>query len=59
MTASDTFGEFLREQLAALGEIAMRRMSGKTGVFCAGVMFGMMTEDTLYCGLTITGRPRR
>jgi DNA transformation protein len=26
----------------------MRRMFGKTGVFCDGVMLGMVTEDTLY-----------
>jgi DNA transformation protein and related proteins len=48
MVASDTFGEFLREQLAPLGHISMRRMFGKTGVFCDGVMLGMVTEDTLY-----------
>ena len=48
MVASDTFGEFLREQLAPLGRITLRRMFGKTGVFCDGLMFGMVTEDTLY-----------
>ena len=26
----------------------MRRMFGKTGVFCDGLMFGMVSEDTLY-----------
>jgi DNA transformation protein len=26
----------------------MRRMFGKTGVFCDGVMFGMISDDTLY-----------
>jgi len=26
----------------------MRRMFGKTGVFCDGVMLGMVTENTLY-----------
>jgi len=26
----------------------MRRMFGKTGVFCDGLMFGMVTDDTLY-----------
>ena len=26
----------------------MRRMFGKTGVFCDGFMFGMVTENTLY-----------
>src|SRR5271155_646457 len=48
MVASDSFGEFLCEQLASLGRVTMRRMFGKTGVFCDGVMFGMVTEDTLY-----------
>ena len=48
MVASDSFAEFLREQLAPLGRITMRRMFGKTGVFCDGVMFGMVTENTLY-----------
>jgi DNA transformation protein and related proteins len=48
MVASDTFAEFLREQLAPLGRLTLRRMFGKTGVFCDGVMFGMVTENTLY-----------
>src|SRR4051794_24929088 len=48
MVASAAFAEFLCEQLAPLGHVAMRRMFGKTGVFCEGVMFGMVTEDTLY-----------
>jgi DNA transformation protein len=26
----------------------MRRMFGKTGVFCDGLMFAMVTDDTLY-----------
>ena len=48
MVASDSFAEFLREQLAPFGHLTMRRMFGKTGVFCDGVMFGMVTDDTLY-----------
>src|ERR1700680_2844333 len=48
MTASDTCADFLREQLAPLGHVAMRRMFGKTGVFCDGVMIGMVADDTLY-----------
>jgi DNA transformation protein len=48
MVASDTFAEFLREQLAPLGRITMRRMFGKTGVFCDGLMLGMVRDDTLY-----------
>lgn len=48
MVASDSFAEFLREQLAPLGRVAMRGMFGKTGVFCDGHMFGMVTDNTLY-----------
>src|SRR5215468_4471727 len=48
MVASDSFAEFLREQLAPLGRITMRRMFGKTGVFCDGLMLGMVRDNTLY-----------
>ena len=48
MVASDSFAEFLREQLAPLGRVTMRRMFGKTGMFCEGLMFGMVTDNTLY-----------
>jgi len=48
MVASDSFAEFVREQLAPLGRVTMRRMFGKTGVFCDGLMFGMVTDNTLY-----------
>jgi DNA transformation protein len=48
MVASDSFAEFLREQLAPLGNITMRRMFGKTGVFSNGLMLGMVRNDTLY-----------
>ena len=48
MVASDDFAEFLREQLAPLGRVTTRRMFGKTGVFCGGVMLGMVTENTPY-----------
>ena len=48
MVASTSFAEFLREQLAPLGPITMRRMFGKTGVFCDGLMLGMVRDNTLY-----------
>ena len=48
MVASDTYAEFLQELLAPLGRLTMRRMFGKTGVFCDRVMLGMVTENTLY-----------
>src|SRR5262245_62023112 len=48
MVASDGFAEFLRDQLAPLGRVTMRRMFGKTGVFCDGFMLAMVRDNTLY-----------
>jgi DNA transformation protein len=48
MVASDGFAEFLRDQLAPVGRITMRRMFGKTGVFCDGFMLAMVRDNTLY-----------
>ena len=48
MVASDSFAEFLRAQFAPLGHITVRRMFGKTGVFCDGLMLGMVRDNTLY-----------
>ena len=48
MVSSDPFAEFLRELLAPLGRVTMRRMFGKTGVFCDGVLLGMVTDNMLY-----------
>jgi DNA transformation protein and related proteins len=48
MVASEGFAEFLRDQLAPLGRITLRRMFGKTGVFCDGFMLGMVRDNTLY-----------
>jgi DNA transformation protein len=48
MVATDSFAEFLREQLAPLGRLTMRGMFGTTGVFCNGLMFGLVADDTLY-----------
>jgi DNA transformation protein len=48
MVASDSFVEFVREQPTPLGRLTMRGMFGTTGVFCNGLMFGIVTDDTLY-----------
>ena len=46
--ASDGLAELLCDQLAPLGRITIRRMFGKSGVFCNGLMLGIVTDDTLY-----------
>jgi DNA transformation protein len=39
---------FLEEQLAPLGNVAVRRMFGGGGIYCDGVMFGLIADDTVY-----------
>jgi DNA transformation protein and related proteins len=48
MVASASFADLLREQLAPIGPLTLRRMFGKTGVFCHGLMFAMVANDTLF-----------
>jgi DNA transformation protein len=48
MAASGSFGEFLQDQLHSLGDVTVRRMFGGAGVWCDGVMFGLVSDDTLY-----------
>ena len=48
MAARESFIDFLRDQLTPLAPIATRRMFGVTGLFCEGVMFGVVAESTLY-----------
>jgi DNA transformation protein len=48
MVASDSFAAFLHEHLAPLGHVTLRRMFGSTGVFCDGLMLGLVKDDTLY-----------
>lgn len=36
------------DALAPLGRVSVRRMFSGGGVFCEGVMFGIVVDDTLY-----------
>lgn len=48
MAASAGFLAFLEEQLSGLGPISIRRMFSGAGVFANGVMFALVSDDTLY-----------
>jgi DNA transformation protein and related proteins len=48
MAPSGSFGEFLQDELRALGHVTVRRMFGGAGVYCDGLMFGLVSDDTLY-----------
>lgn len=47
MGASREFAAFLQEHLEASlpGDVVLRRMFGSTGVFCDGIMIGLVDRD--------------
>lgn len=48
MAASEDFRLFLQDQLARLGDIRIKRMFGGAGVYCGGIMFALISDETLY-----------
>ncbi|HEX5600496.1 MAG TPA: TfoX/Sxy family protein [Hyphomicrobiaceae bacterium] len=48
MASSDEFLELLRDLLNGLGPIRIRRMFGGAGIYCDGMMFALVSDDTLY-----------
>lgn len=48
MASSDGFLQLLRDQLSGLGPVRVRRMFGGAGIYCDGVMFALVSDDTLY-----------
>jgi len=48
MAVSDEFMDYVIDQLAGWGEVSARRMFGGAGLYCDGVMFGLISEDVAY-----------
>jgi DNA transformation protein len=48
MVASPEFLEFAQELFAPLGGVSTRRMFGGAGLYCRGLMFGLIHDDTVY-----------
>jgi DNA transformation protein len=48
MAISPEYREFLEDQFASFGPIAIRRMFGGAGLFRDGLMFALVANDTLY-----------
>ena len=48
MTTTSGFLDMLKDRFAALGAISVRRMFGGAGIYCDGLMFGLVADDVLY-----------
>ncbi len=56
MAVSSGFTEYLKEALAPLGAIAVKRMFGGAGIYCDGIFFAIVDGDVLYLKTDGTGR---
>ena len=45
MPISDEFSDFVVDQLSGWGDVSVRRMFGGAGLYCEGVMFGLIADD--------------
>ncbi len=57
MAPSESFQDFIRDQLAAFGPVTIRNMFGGAGIYADGVMFAILTGDTLYLKADETTEP--
>ena len=48
MAVSDEFADYVIDQLSAWGNVSVRRMFGGAGLYCEGVMFGLIADDVAY-----------
>lgn len=48
MGVSDEFADFVVDQLSGWGEVSVRKMFGGAGLYCDGVMLGLIADDVAY-----------
>ena len=57
MTSESEYANHLRNALAPLGDIRVRRMFGGAGLFLEDTMFGLISEDSLFLKADDENRP--
>lgn len=57
MAVSEELQEQVRDLLAALGPLAIKRMFGGAGVYVDGMMFGLLAGETLYLKVDDINQP--
>lgn len=57
MAVSPDYLQYVLEQLGGLARVTSRRMFGGIGLYCDGVFFGLIDNDTLFFKVDDTNRP--
>jgi DNA transformation protein and related proteins len=57
MSVSPSYKAFVIEQLSAAGPVTARSMFGGVGLYCHGLFFALIDDDTLYLKVDDATRP--
>jgi DNA transformation protein len=57
MKSTSPFTAFVVDQLEGLGDLLPRSMFGGVGLYCDGLFFGIIADDTLYLKVNADNRP--
>ncbi len=56
MASSPDFVQYIVDQCSAAGVITARKMFGDFGIYCDGIIFGLICDSNLYIKPTDAGR---
>lgn len=52
MACSSDFVQYIADQCAGAGEIAVKKMIGDYCIYCDGILFGLICDNNLYLKVT-------
>ena len=58
MACNSDFVQYIIDQCSGAGEIAVKKMMGDYCVYCDGVLFGLICDNTSLIKVTITALPK-
>lgn len=56
MACNPDFVQYIADQCAGAGEIAVKKMMGDYCVYCDGILFGLICDDNFYLKVTGPGK---
>ena len=56
MASSTDFVQYISDQCAGAGAIAVKKMMGDWCIYCDGILFGLICDNNLYIKVTEAGR---
>ena len=58
MACNPDFVQYIADQCAGAGEIAVKKMMGDYCAYCDGVLFGLICDNNFYLKVTIPALPK-